>query len=634
MTVDQSSKAQLACAIIQLGRTREIGRGKTSVIRQVKSLAKWREEQIESHSIEAQLERHLNRVKLQNASRHPNVLTVHKIYVTDDTLYIFQDLPNAGNLFSYFRTKGRLLEAEAAVMVYQLAAALNSLHTRDIFHRAINPTHVYVLTSASGCRVMLGGFDRAQQVLLDHALGHDDRFSGLRKDTWSLGVITIYLITASIVLDQEHLYNYDPTSMALCDLHRIQNSDVWNSLSAEVQDFTQYLLRQRESLSIFPGQLLEHKWFSGQKDSLEAQYAKITANWRPSVTDIHQVEFIRDRSHEVRNYPCAKAIIKEQRERESGLRSPHKPINPPYLPYPRSMYIPLMPKASMYPTWSPQVNRAITKHWQLLSEFSQQEKSPAVSTDTKLATGVETASDLTVDRKMCRDQSTRRTVPQQNRGPTLLRSNATEGIYKEQLDRGEPESDKTQQEYKQVTRSEPARPSTVSTSLQTLSPSLAQDPTLPRTQEHTISTPRCDSCTTFVIERSARPTERSPFPPTARQSNVTVTTTSTARTRPPSRLRTKSCQHTKPLTPVKRGQDSIYDLDLDLDLNSDHDISLPPLPSHPPTLARLRRRCRRRHEPDNKEVHPHSPNIALTQNEQDQHNRKPYTVSATKTGNN
>lgn len=227
----------------------------------------------------------------------------------------------------------KLLEPEAAIIVYQLASILNFLHMKGIFHRNVNPLDVYVSTLASGCRVMLDGFHRAKQASQEHVSEHGSSGSGVKGDTWSLGVVALYLTTNSTMLDRNHLYNYSVVSKAPGDVHRIQKSGDWDDLSVGLRVFIQYLLCQHEESSMFLGQLLKHEWLAGRRNYVEGQYAKIVRHWRSSVSDIHKVEFILDRSLEVRNYSCAKAVIKEQREKEGGARSLDKPVDPPYPPY-------------------------------------------------------------------------------------------------------------------------------------------------------------------------------------------------------------------------------------------------------------------------------------------------------------
>lgn len=88
-----------------------------------------------------------------------------KSYRLTNARYIFQDLVAASNLLSYLNSKnGRLSEAETAVIIQQVLAGLQFLHSQHIVHRDLTPDNVLIAGSSSGSRVVLTGFGMARRL--------------------------------------------------------------------------------------------------------------------------------------------------------------------------------------------------------------------------------------------------------------------------------------------------------------------------------------------------------------------------------------------------------------------------------------------------------------------------------------
>lgn len=80
-------------------------------------------------------------------------------------MYIFEELAPGGDLTSFVNAKGGVLtNAEAMVVMRQIALAVNHIHSKAIVHRDIKPENVLVMHSEIGHRIVLADFGCAALV--------------------------------------------------------------------------------------------------------------------------------------------------------------------------------------------------------------------------------------------------------------------------------------------------------------------------------------------------------------------------------------------------------------------------------------------------------------------------------------
>jgi serine/threonine protein kinase len=88
------------------------------------------------------------------------------VYRSNETLFIFEELCAGGDLFSYIESKGgKLEEAEAGVVTYQILQAIKYLHDKNIAHRDLKPENILIESPSDAARVVLTDFGNAIEVL-------------------------------------------------------------------------------------------------------------------------------------------------------------------------------------------------------------------------------------------------------------------------------------------------------------------------------------------------------------------------------------------------------------------------------------------------------------------------------------
>ncbi|KAF2218413.1 kinase-like domain-containing protein [Elsinoe ampelina] len=100
---------------------------------------------------------------------HPNIVGAESIFMSEHTIYIFQELITGGDLWSYLDTYGRpgLQDADATVIIKQLVEAVHYLHSHDIVHRDIKPENILMNAWEPGGRVVLTDFGLAKRTAAD-----------------------------------------------------------------------------------------------------------------------------------------------------------------------------------------------------------------------------------------------------------------------------------------------------------------------------------------------------------------------------------------------------------------------------------------------------------------------------------
>jgi serine/threonine protein kinase len=165
----------MACKLVDLRKLRPTLRfGKAerrlsaedvSYTDQLQRIKQWGDQQKRENKLEVKLKAYYSEAEILASIRHPNIIGLEKVFVTDNNIYMFQDLVTGGDLFSYLEAKhGRLSEVEAAVVIRQTVIALCFLHEKDIVHRDLKPDNILLTSLSTGCRVILTDFGAAKRL--------------------------------------------------------------------------------------------------------------------------------------------------------------------------------------------------------------------------------------------------------------------------------------------------------------------------------------------------------------------------------------------------------------------------------------------------------------------------------------
>ena len=76
------------------------------------------------------------------AMNHINIIKLHEVYETDNSLYMVMELLKGGNLVDYLKAHGKFTEPKDAVFLRAILKGINHAHERGIMHRDLKPENI------------------------------------------------------------------------------------------------------------------------------------------------------------------------------------------------------------------------------------------------------------------------------------------------------------------------------------------------------------------------------------------------------------------------------------------------------------------------------------------------------------
>ncbi|KAG8223884.1 hypothetical protein J437_LFUL004720 [Ladona fulva] len=178
-------------------------------------------------------------INILKSIEHPNIVSIHDIFLINDQVHIFMDLCEKGDLLEYICCKGPIPENKAKHFFRQLVSALEYLHNMEISHRDIKCENI-LLSSGNVLKITDFGFARlcrdkkGNRILSDTFCGStayaapeilqarltsflfDEKafpsVSGMSYnpkmyDMWSLGCVLYIMLAASMPFDDSNIRN-------------------------------------------------------------------------------------------------------------------------------------------------------------------------------------------------------------------------------------------------------------------------------------------------------------------------------------------------------------------------------------------------------------------------------------------
>lgn len=352
--IDQSTQRQLACKIVNLEKLYD----RRADLRAPTSNGQWTSSQAISQ-LPAKVQSCFREFHILKDLSHPNIVHIQKVFWSQSTIYMFQELVAGGDLFSYIEYKqGKIPSIESAVIMRQILKGVEYLHDQDIVHRDLKPDNILMTSLDSGARVVITDFGNAR-FLPNADTQHDCANNKLRRmfsivgtleytapeihkanheipqawgyslsvDMWSIGSITAAILTGEQIFSCRRPFEEDACRVivqlaAQCDLSVLDDEyhPLWGPIAPAPKDFIKRLLVLNEEDRMTATEALHHVWFTHpmMAAEFEAQYERSIRDWRPRHKDdqlIEQISTWKPASapmQPVRNMPTDEAQCDDQ----------------------------------------------------------------------------------------------------------------------------------------------------------------------------------------------------------------------------------------------------------------------------------------------------------------------------------
>jgi hypothetical protein len=170
---------------------------------------------------------------------HPNVIPVYAVGEDRGVLYIAMRFVVGTDLRTVIKEEGRVEPRRAAVLVDQVAQALDEAHRHGLVHRDVKPANILITAAGGREHVYLTDFGLSRQVAASQAITATGEFVGTvdyvapeqvrgervdaRTDVYSLGCVLFHALTARVPYPEGNqlakLYAHDsqpPPSVREC----------------------------------------------------------------------------------------------------------------------------------------------------------------------------------------------------------------------------------------------------------------------------------------------------------------------------------------------------------------------------------------------------------------------------------
>ena len=237
----------------------------------------------------------INQFKL----KHPHVIKLEEIFVTDTHLALVMEYADGGDLFNYVRQRGSLSESHARWFFQQIILALDYCHQMDVVNRDIKMENILLssneLMTHGMPLVKLSDFGFSKDVatqsppktrlgtpmyiapeVLKNTMGTN--YDGKKCDVWSAGVVLHVMLTGqypflAMQFDSTDVNTFEGQHKMMT---RIRDQDYrrvpW--LSKECNDLIEGLLDFDPNTRLTTTEVMETAWFKKGLASTIPEYNK------------------------------------------------------------------------------------------------------------------------------------------------------------------------------------------------------------------------------------------------------------------------------------------------------------------------------------------------------------------------
>jgi len=259
----------------------------------------------------------LNEVKILKSVSHPNVINLVDVIDTPDYLYIVLELAEGGELFDKIIEKTRFNESEAKLHFYQMASAMQYLHSKKICHRDLKPENILLcslddknpvikitdmgLSKLVDLGTVLKTFCGTPQYIAPEVIKGSSVFGGpkpysLKVDCWGLGVILYILLSGTPPFSEDRRIKQELKDQILTANYTFY-PQLFDSISVEAKDLIQKCLKVEPSERISAEEIMNHPWLTNDSDVIERARVLMSSQMKGKKRLLEECDDSTDGSH-------------------------------------------------------------------------------------------------------------------------------------------------------------------------------------------------------------------------------------------------------------------------------------------------------------------------------------------------
>lgn len=149
---------------------------------------------------------------------HPNIISIHSILQSGQTVFIFMRWAEKGDLLDYIKNAGALSESHACLWFFQMCSAIKYLHSLDYAHRDLKCENI-LISRRMNVKIADFGFTRkcidesGDKIMSETFCGS----TGNKKESWKNKIYISHRYAA-----------YAPPEIVCGDSYDPMKSDVWS----------------------------------------------------------------------------------------------------------------------------------------------------------------------------------------------------------------------------------------------------------------------------------------------------------------------------------------------------------------------------------------------------------------------
>ncbi|CAD8078443.1 unnamed protein product [Paramecium sonneborni] len=216
----------------------------------------------------------LNEIKVMRRLNHPNIVKLHEVHETTNSIYFILDMIQGGELLQRVRETGFLPAETMQKLAFNLISALRHMHQNNMIHRDLKPENLLLKSTDNNYEIVLADFGLATSLneeplfkrcgtpgfvapeILEYVDGLE--FYCDKCDVFSAGVILYLLITGNppfAGIDQKSILK----SNKQCEVDF--KDQQFRAAPIQMQNLIESMLVKKPSLRINSEDCLKHPYF-------------------------------------------------------------------------------------------------------------------------------------------------------------------------------------------------------------------------------------------------------------------------------------------------------------------------------------------------------------------------------------